>query len=132
MAITIWNKRISPVFDVARKVRLFEIRNGSVIQAGDQDLPEGDPEQKLERIAALGAGLLICGAISKRVRETALARGFTIIPFVAGEVNAVADAWLEGALNQAVYRMPGCRGSRCAFKGRGREKAYRPKAEKQK
>lgn len=125
LAIAIWNSRISPVFDVSRKVRLVEVNNGSVVSAGDQSLPEEDPDLKLRRLAALGADILICGAVSNRVREMALARGFTLIPFVAGEVDAVTEAWLNGTLNQAVYRMPGCRVRQCAFRGRGRTRPHR-------
>ncbi len=113
------------MFDVSRKVRLLEVRNGSVVSAGDQSLPEEDPDSKLRRLAALGADTLICGAISRKVREMALARGFTLIPFVAGEVESVTEAWLNGTLNQAVYRMPGCRVRRCAFTGRGRTRPQR-------
>lgn len=125
LAIAIWNSRISPVFDVSRKVRLVEVNNGSVVSAGDQSLPEEDPDLKLRRLAALGADTLICGAISTKVREMALARGFTLIPFVAGEADSVIEAWLTGTLDQAVYRMPGCRVRQCAFKGRGRTRPHR-------
>ena len=125
LAIAIWNSRISPVFDVSRKIRLLEIIDGSVVSASDQSLPEEDPDSKLNRLAALGADTLICGAISRKVREMVLARGFTLIPFVAGEVASVTEAWLNGTLNQAVYRMPGCRVRRCAFNGRVRTRPHR-------
>jgi predicted Fe-Mo cluster-binding NifX family protein len=125
LAIAIWNSRISPVFDVSRKVRLLEVNNGSVVSAGDQSLLEEDPDLKLRRLAALGADTLICGAVSNKVREMALARGFTLIPFVAGEVEAVIEAWLNGTLKHAIYRMPGCRVRQCAFRGRGRTRPHR-------
>lgn len=125
MAIAIWNSRISPVFDVSRRVRVLEITHGAVVSTGDQPLPEEDADSKLRRLAALGADTLICGAISRKVREMALARGFTLVPFVAGEVESVIEAWLNGTLNQPVYRMPGCRVRRCAFTGRGRTRPHR-------
>jgi ssDNA-binding Zn-finger/Zn-ribbon topoisomerase 1 len=40
------------------------------------------------------------------------AQGITVIPFVAGAVREVVQAWLTGRIGDACFAMPGCRGTR--------------------
>lgn len=109
-AFTVWENRIAPVFDVARHVRLVEAENGRVVREEWTDLTEESAVQKARRIADLGCGILVCGAISRPVQEMASAFGIRVIPFMSGDAAEVLQAWLDGRLDEERFAMPGCRG----------------------
>ncbi|MBN2430054.1 MAG: dinitrogenase iron-molybdenum cofactor biosynthesis protein [Acidobacteria bacterium] len=117
VALTVWNDRISPVFDVSRKVMLASVDQGSVLEQKELELPSGDPYGKLDTLLQAGVDLLICGAISRPVEGYALSRGLGLIPFTAGEAGQILSAYLDGSLQRPDFRMPGCRRRR--FQGGG-------------
>jgi len=118
-----WDNRIAPVFDVVREIHLVEAENGQVLKETKELLADGLPVQKALRLAELGVGTLVCGAISRTLRETVAANGIRIIAFVAGDLREVIQAWLSGSLSPRVFAMPGCRG-RFREMGQYREERY--------
>jgi predicted Fe-Mo cluster-binding NifX family protein len=109
MAVSTWNGRISPVFDVSRQMVVVEIEKGAIRRKHEQPIDE-DLGQKVERIAGDGIQLLICGAISQSLAEMLAMRGVQIIPFIAGNVDEVIQACLSGGLDRSCFAMPGCCG----------------------
>jgi predicted Fe-Mo cluster-binding NifX family protein len=110
VAFAHWNDRIAPVFDTARQVHIVETGSGQVLRESPELLP-GDPiVQKALRLAALGVDALVCGAISRPLQETIAAYGIQVIPFVAGDLHQVIQAFLQGRPMDEAFAMPGCRG----------------------
>jgi predicted Fe-Mo cluster-binding NifX family protein len=108
VGIAVWNGRVSPVFDVARQVRVFEIENGQVARTCDITLPGAELRTQADAVAALNLDALICGALS-RPMATALAAAKTrVVAFAAGDASAVLEAWLAGRLPDPRLCMPGC------------------------
>ena len=108
MAITSWNGRIAPVFDVSRQVVVMEMENGKVINRQKQNLETSDPVAKVNRLTDLGVNVLICGAVSRPLADMIVTRGIKLVPFVAGETDQVAEAYLAGNLQNTAFAMPGC------------------------
>lgn len=108
-AITEWKGRVAPVFDVASTVLVIEARPDAEPQETTLGLPTDDPRSKLAFLKQRQIDVLICGAISRPVREFAEALGIRVNPFVSGEIREVWDAWKSGTLSKACYSMPGCR-----------------------
>jgi len=52
--------------------------------------------------------LIICGAVSERPALMLEAAGVELIPFIAGDVRHVLDAYLQGRPLGTDFRMPGC------------------------
>lgn len=134
VAMATWNGRISPVLDVARQLLLVEVAEGRAGARREEPLPGTDPLAQAERLAALGPQVLICGAISQGMAAMLTGKGIEVIPFTAGPVEEVLDAWLAGRLPAPAWRMPGCcgrmrrcHGGRPGGQGRGgwRRGAYR-------
>jgi predicted Fe-Mo cluster-binding NifX family protein len=106
------DNRIAPVFDIARRLHIVEVESGRIVREGKEPLPDDLPVQKALRLAELGVGTLVCGAISRILQETISSHGIRVIPFVAGELHEIIKAWLEDGLHGGAFAMPGCRGRR--------------------
>lgn len=111
-AFTVWNNRIAPVFDVARQIRIVEAERGRVIREDEVVLKEVAAAGKAGELSGLGVNALVCGAISRTLANLVAARGIQVIPFVAGDLREVIDAWIRGGITDGLFAMPGCRGRR--------------------
>ena len=117
-AFASWNNRIAPVFDVTRRVRVVESQAGKPVGAAQEVQLDGLPLTRALRLTELGVGTLICGAISRPLRDLVASQGIRVIPFVAGELDEVVQAWLSGDINGDAFSMPGCcRRGRNRFRG---------------
>jgi predicted Fe-Mo cluster-binding NifX family protein len=112
VALPVWNERISPLFDVCRKICVAEVDSGRVIEMTEADLCPGEPAGKALQLQEMGVSVLICGAISRPVQRMVAARNIKVIPFISGPSPEVIQAWLSGTLNNSSYSMPGCCGRR--------------------
>ena len=109
-AITVWMGRISPVFDVAGKAILLDREN---CMEQELTLSAGNGMADVDRLVQSGVSTLICGAISAPLLGYARSSGVEVIPFIAGDIQAVIDAWQAGELDKPEFRMPGCGRGRC-------------------
>ncbi len=117
-AFAVWNDRIAPVFDVAGHIHLVEIEDGKVVRETSEVLSDDLPSRRALRLAELGAGTLVCGAISRPLHELVAGYGIKVVPFVAGDLREVLGAWLAGSLDGEAFAMPGCFGrGRRRFRG---------------
>jgi len=119
MAIPEWQGRVSPVFDVARHLMIFESENGQARMSGEIDCEAVDPSLRVARLAESGATVLICGAISRPLEMAVTAAGIQVIAHTCGDVQDVAEAYANGQLTLATYCMPGCgrQQRRCRWRG---------------
>ncbi|MBP7865576.1 MAG: hypothetical protein KA419_06465 [Acidobacteria bacterium] len=120
IAFAVWNQRIAPVFDVARRVRVVEVEDGKILDDREEALAEDPPARKALDLAQLGVRVLVCGAISRPLHLLINAADIRVIAFVAGESSEVVRAFLEGRLDPDAWAMPGCRagGRRCRLEDR--------------
>jgi predicted Fe-Mo cluster-binding NifX family protein len=110
VAFTCLDKRIAPVFDTALQVHVLEIESGRIISEKKEILPPDLPLQKTLRLKELGIQAIVCGAISMPLQAIVTAYGIQVIPFVAGDLEEVIQAWLKGGLKGNAFAMPGCCG----------------------
>lgn len=117
VAIPVWNGRVSPVFDAAGRVVLVDVENGLERARREEVLRESFLGQRARRLGELGVNVLICGAISRPLAALMEASGITVLPWTAGPVDDVLQAYLAGGLPNARWRMPGCGGRRQRNRG---------------
>ncbi len=118
IAFAIWDERIAPVFDVARQVCVVDKGSDASYRESRESLAGDLPAQKVSRLAELSVDTLVCGAISRALHEMVSAYGIKVMPFVAGDLQQVIDAWLKGELEETRFAMPGCyRRARRRFRG---------------
>ena len=121
VAVTVWQGRISPVFDVSREAMVLTIEGGVEKRRCSEKIETATPLRKLDLLTDLGVETLICGAISEPLQDELTSRGVRVIGFVAGEVDEVVATFLAGTLPTPTLSMPGCGGRRNRFRGgRGR------------
>lgn len=128
-AFSTWDQRIAPVFDVAETVHIIDTDAAEAARGSPESLPEEAPIQRALRLVELGVETLVCGAISRPVQDTVASYGIRVIPFVAGDLAEVIQAWRSGQLQTDAFAMPGCgrgRGGRGGGKrGRGMGRGQR-------
>lgn len=116
IAIPIADDRVSPVFDVARRLLLVDAEQGGGAGRTEQALEEESPELRARRVAELGVSVLICGAISRPLESMLVAAGVEVIPQTSGQVDEVLGTFLSGQLVGDAFVMPGCCGRRRRFR----------------
>ncbi len=105
-ALTVWDGRMSPVFDVSREALVLTIEDGAVVTRREERIETPTAALKLDRLAELGVETLICGAISEPLHSELTRRGVKVIGFVAGEIDEVLKTFLAGTLPIAVAGVP--------------------------
>jgi len=108
-AFATWNSRIAPVFDVAHKLHLVHWDGVEISKESEALLHAESPAQIALTLAELHVDVLVCGAISQHLQAMVVAYGIEVIPFVAGELHQVIEAWLQGKLLcSSGFAMQGC------------------------
>ena len=123
IAVTVWEHRVSPVFDSARTLLIAEIQGDAVVSTSFLTFDPDRPLELLQMLQAQKVMLLICGAVSEGPASMLEAAGLELIPFIAGDVQQVLASYLQGEPLGAEFRMPGC-GKNICCRGkirRGRE-----------
>ena len=109
VAITVWDEKISPVFDSAHKLLIVDIKNEKIKNISYKSF---DPELEArlaEELSLIGIEVLICGAISQAYSTLIEAKTIQLIPFINGNVNEVLDSYAKGNPLVPAFSMPGCR-----------------------
>ncbi len=127
VAFACWQDRIAPVFDTTHRLLLVEVVARRVVSEVAATLAEDLPVQKVLRLVEWEVGTLVCGAISRPLQELVAAYGIEVIPFVAGDLRAVRQAWLDDRLQDEEFIMPGC--CRCRRRRNRERKVRRCQAE---
>ena len=106
VAISIWNGRVAPVFDVSECCLLISPDDSA---SAERVSFIGDSNgEKAEFLAGHKVHTLICGAISTEYEESLLTEGIEIVSFIAGPVDQVLEAWKNNTLEVTDFSMPGC------------------------
>lgn len=116
-AISIWDGRISPLFDVSCEALLLTLESGRVRERRLERVETANAEGKVDRLRELGVSTLVCGAISAPLERELAASGVQVIAFVAGDTEEVIAALLANRLPAPALSMPGCCQRRRRFRG---------------
>jgi predicted Fe-Mo cluster-binding NifX family protein len=104
IAIPVWNGRVTPVFDVARSIRVFDTCDGAVSDVSDHRLKTN---ARAESLIKIGVDLLICSAISAPLESTLCMSGIEVIPETCGVAEDIIGAFVAGDTKLVRFRSPG-------------------------
>ncbi|MFC1587690.1 NifB/NifX family molybdenum-iron cluster-binding protein [Planctomycetota bacterium] len=107
IALPAWMEFVSPVFDTARRILVVESKNDQEVARFELAIEELSLPLRVEKLAASGADVLICGAISKPFAKMISGKGIEVIPFITGNVEEVLNAYFSGRLSEPGFFMPG-------------------------
>lgn len=121
VAISVWNGRISPLFDASRHLLICVTQGyGHPLEIVSEIKSDSESvEDKILSMTTLEIDALVCGAISRELEERVLSMDIEIDAFVAGSIDDVLKAWSDGSLRNREFSMPGCPCPRHRQRGRG-------------
>jgi predicted Fe-Mo cluster-binding NifX family protein len=108
VAFTVWEDRISPVFDAAHDLMIAVVDDRCV---KEKRFFSFDPDRVATLIGMLrhdAVDVLVCGAISETPARLISESGIRLIPFISGNVDLVLTAFAQGRPLAPVFLMPGC------------------------
>ena len=107
LAIPVWEGRVSPVLDTAKRLLIVRLEDGRVVGRDEAPLREQAPPARASALSQLGIHLLICGALSAQLQAAIAGHGMDLISWTMGPVDEVLHAYLAGELDDPRYAMPG-------------------------
>lgn len=107
IAITVWENRISPVFDAARLLLIADVEDGRVTRRKLVPCQHEKNNEFFEILTGAGVRELICGAISQEHAGKLETCNIGVTAFIGGLVEGVLDCYVCGRSMDG-YRMPGC------------------------
>jgi predicted Fe-Mo cluster-binding NifX family protein len=109
VAVTIWDERISPVFDASSRLLVAEIDHHNSIAGGSTVLfNPAMPSHLASTLQQMRVPVLICGAVSRVPANLITAGGIELIPFITGRWEEVLKAYAQGRSLVPDFVMPGC------------------------
>lgn len=108
IALTVWENRVSPLFDSASEILIADIQGSGTIKKRLEPFEYESAFLRAARLDDLGVDVLICGGISNFYANLVEARRIKIVPFATGPVDEVLEAFMSGNIYKKDYRMPGC------------------------
>lgn len=112
VAITVWNNRISPVFDSAQSLLVTEIQGTEVVDAVAKAIQASRFDSFLGLLKEHDVQVLICGALCEGPALMLERQGVEVISFVTGEAENILEFYLQGK-DMTEFAMPGCGRERC-------------------
>jgi len=109
VAVTVWDERISPVFDSAHTLLIVDIKNEKIKNISYKSFNPQLEARLTEELTLLGIDVLICGAISQTHSTLIEASAIQLIPFIGGSVNEILESYAKGDSLAPAFSMPGCR-----------------------
>lgn len=123
VAVPVYQERISPLLDVAKKFAIFEIKDGEIRQKSVVDINAMCEPFMVDKLKDLCVSVIIGDAVSGFVSRIISEKGMRLIPWVNGAVDDVIELYIKDALVSSYPDATPCgrerRRGRCSGNGRG-------------
>ncbi len=109
IAVPTWRNQVSPVLDEAENFTVVEFKGGKQVKSVLINLAGKSQLERIKQLEAIGADVILCGAVSNYYYNLVSSRNIELIPWLRGNVNTVLSAFMSNGLEQKRFIMPGCR-----------------------
>ena len=109
IALTVWEDRISPVFDVANMLLVADVEKGEVKKCRLVEMEHVGISRLVDMLRRMQISVLVCGAISELPATTVSTAGIRLIPFISGKTDHILEFLSEGKPIIPAFAMPGVR-----------------------
>jgi predicted Fe-Mo cluster-binding NifX family protein len=123
VAVPVWEKRVSPVFDTARRLVVVDLEDDELASRITLPLTEPFAPRRARLLRIWGVEVLICGGISPYLARLIAAYGIRVVPGVRGDAEEVLQAFRRGGIPSPAFTLPGWRAGRRRGRG-GNRNAY--------
>jgi len=106
-AVPIFMGRVSPVLDTCTQLLVVESGGKEAITRRMIPIKGGSLFERARELHKLGVGVIVCGAVSDAFFNLLRESDIEMVCSIAGDVDDVIDAYRNGVLEQARFRMPG-------------------------
>jgi predicted Fe-Mo cluster-binding NifX family protein len=108
VAVPVYQERVSPLLDVAKKFAMYEIEDGEIKQKIIADIHPEDETQRIDKLKEIGVSVIIGGAVSSFVSELIRGKGIRLISWISGSVDNVIDLYIKGEVKSFPDKVSGC------------------------
>jgi len=112
-ALTIWENRISPVFDSASSLLLVDYENQQIVNRTIEPFDANQIAHLVKMLLERNICCFICGAITQPPAELIRSNGINFFPFVSGNLEDILSNLICGNPIIPRFLMPGCQQKRC-------------------
>jgi predicted Fe-Mo cluster-binding NifX family protein len=119
VAIPVWGRYVSTVFDFSDCLLIINVDSGQIINREAVRFVENTIVGKATRLRKLGVQVLLCGAISRPLHRLIETSGIKVIPFLKGTSDEIFEAYLSDRLPDKHFVLPGCSPDERHARGKG-------------
>lgn len=106
LCVATYGKRVASLLETASELHFYEITELVVRSRGFGPNPSGGPAELVVALQAAGVKTLVCGGINDAYAQHCKHAGIRLVPWIAGDLESVVEAWIRGDITTLV--MPGC------------------------
>lgn len=107
VAIPIFRKKVSPVFDSCTRVLLVDIENNREVDRKEIYLDSLSLTERLTLLLKSGVSVVICGGISNVMENMVVGKKIDLFSNITGEIGYVLKAYLTNELDRSQFQLPG-------------------------
>jgi predicted Fe-Mo cluster-binding NifX family protein len=107
VAIPIFRKKVSPVFDSCSRVIFVDIKNNREVDRKEIYLDSLSITERMTILLKSGVSVVICGGISDVMENMIVGKKIDLFSNIIGEVEYVLKAYLANELDQSQFKMHG-------------------------
>ena len=106
IAIPLFIDRISPRFDFAPTLGLFNIEGEKIMDSREISCEGWNENERILQLKELGVDTLICGGLPNYLMGLLNHNGIKVIPWVAGNASEALTLFLRGRLSSGMALCP--------------------------
>lgn len=113
IAIPVFENRISPRFDCAPALVLYDIAGERAVGQKEISCEGWTDTERVSQLKGMGVDTLICGGLPNYLLSVLTNIGIKVIPWVAGDTGEALTLFLRGQLDSGTVISPGRKRRRC-------------------
>jgi predicted Fe-Mo cluster-binding NifX family protein len=106
IAIPVFGNRISPRFDFAPYIGLFDSEGKKIIASREVCCDGWGDVERVSKLKDMGTNTVICGGLPNSLLNLLTSSGIQVIPWVAGNADQALDLFLQGRLKERMVIHP--------------------------
>jgi predicted Fe-Mo cluster-binding NifX family protein len=113
IAIPVFENRISPRFDCAPALVLYDIAGERAVGQKEISCEGWNDKERVSQLKGMGVDTLICGGLPNYLLSVLTNIGIKVIPWVAGDTSEALTLFLRGQLDSGTVISTGRKRRRC-------------------